>query len=91
MAQCKNRLFEQNTDFVLAISTKKKGNLNGCPFFDSCSPISIINVPVHWLIDDGDKKQNYTRSFTSSSMGGVVQLPPVGSGDLWRVLFSSLS
>lgn len=65
------------------------------PFFIAISGgliISIINVTMNLHIDDGSKGyKNYTLNFTSSSMGGEVQFPPVPNGDLRLVFFSSLS
>ena len=58
-----------------------------------CLISSIINEPMNQHTDDGIErcKKFYTFSLTSSSIGGVVQFPPVVSGDLYRVRFNSLS
>lgn len=55
--------------------------------------ISIINEGMNHHINDGNerRKKFYTFNFTSSSMGLLVQLPPVFNGDLLRVRFCSLS
>lgn len=75
---------------------KKRGILADALFYLGFY-IVLFNYNIYeqtnTLINDGVKrcKKNYTFNFTSMSIGGFVQLPPVFSGDLVRVLFRSLS